>query len=210
MDVNEFPSNSKRPQPAAAEPKNVERVVVGEAVSKKRSLGKRMKEMFIGGDSRSVLHYVVAEVIIPQVKDLITEVAQQGLERMIYGEGRSARRPSSRFGSANHTNYNRYASRGNNPIGKSSREERPMASLQSRGMDDIVLATRLEADTVLERMYDLLGEYDLVSVADLFALVGWSSNHVDTKWGWESLSGANVQRVRDGYVLNLPKSQPLD
>lgn len=210
MDTNEFPSNSKRPQPAATEPKNVERVVVGEATSKKKSLGKRMKEMFIGGDSRSVTHYVLAEVIIPQVKDLITEVAQQGLERMIYGDNRTSRRPGPRPGPSSHTDYRRYSGRGNNPVGRATREERPPASVQSRGMDDIHLQTRVEAETVIERMYDLLGEYDLVSVADLFTLVGWTSTHVDQKWGWESLTGANVQRVRDGYILNLPKPQPLD
>jgi hypothetical protein len=209
MDTNEFPSNSKRPQPAS-EPKHVERVVVGEATSKKKSLGKRMKEMFIGGDSRSVTHYVLAEVIIPQVKELITEVAQQGLERMIYGDGRSIRRPSSRPGSASHTNYNRYSGRGNNPIGRTAREDRPPAALQIRGMDDIHLQTRIEAETVIERMYDLLAEYDVATVADLFTLVGWTSTHVDQKWGWEALNGANVQKVRDGYILNLPKPQPLD
>lgn len=209
--MTEFPGNSKTPQ-ARAE-KKVEQVVTGDVVARRKSIGKRIKEMFIGGDSKTVIQYVISEVLIPQAKDMITEGVSSGFERLIYGESRPSNR---RFGArpsgpTNYVNYNRYAARGTNPIGRSVREDRtPTASVQSHGIDDILFATRVEAETVLDRMYDLLREYENASVADLYSLIGWTSNFVDQKWGWTDLHGSSVQRVRDGYLLNIPKPQSLD
>lgn len=60
-------------------------------------------------------------------------------------------------------------------------------------------------------MYERLQEYDLVSVADLYTMLGWTSRstHTDQKWGWESLQGADIKMVHDGYLLILPKIIPL-
>lgn len=213
--TTEFPGNSKHSNPPtpSKDPKKVESVVSGEATARKRSLGKRLKDVFIGGDSKTVVHYVMMDVLIPQLKDMITEAASQGFEKMIYGESRPSRRMGPRPGGSgpSPTNYTRYAVRGNNPIGRFEREGRqPTASMRTQEIDDILLATRVEADTVLEHMYDLLKEYETVSVADLRSLVGWSSSHVDLKWGWTDLHGSGIQRVRDGYILNLPRPQSLE
>jgi hypothetical protein len=213
--TTEFPGNSKtpRPQPQGSEPKKVESVVTGEVQARKKGLLKRFKEVFIGGDSRSVVQYVLMDVLVPQAKDMITEAASQGFERLIYGE----HRPSRRFGSgarppgSGPTNYTRYAVRGNNPIGRSGSEDRrPTAQTRSHAIDDILLATRVEAETVLDRMYDLLRDYECASISDLYSLIGWTPAYTDQKWGWTDLQGANVQKVREGYVLNFPKPQPLE
>jgi hypothetical protein len=209
--MTEFPGNSKAPRERSE--KKVEQVVTGEVQSRKKPIGKRLKELFIGGDSKSVIQYVISEVLIPQAKDMFTEGVSSGVERLIYGESRP---PGRRFGSrptgpSTYTNYNRFASRGNQPIGRSLREDRaPNASVQTHGIDDILFATRVEAETVLDRMYDLLREYENASVSDLYSLIGWSSSFTDQKWGWTELHGSGVQRVRDGYLLNLPKPTSLD
>lgn len=209
----EFPSNSKskQPQPAAGD-KVVEQVVTSEAASRKKPLGRRLREIFIGGDSKSVWNYVIADVLIPQAKDMLVEAVGTGIERMIYGDNRPRRTGGSRpHVGPGPTNYTRYADRGNNPIGRYGVANRePNASLRTQSIDDILLATRVEADAVLERMYDILENYDSVSVADLHGLIGWSSTHMDQKWGWTELHGADVRRVRDGYILVLPKTVSLD
>lgn len=207
----EFPSNSKSPRPQGNDTKKVESVVTGEVQSRKKGLARRFKDVFIGGDSRSVLQYVIMDVLVPQAKDMITEAASQGFERLIYGESRPNRRFNGGARPPGPTNYTRYAVRGNNPIGRSGTEDRrPTAQPRNHALDDILLATRVEAETVVDRMYDLLREYEVVSVSDLYSLIGWSSNYVDQKWGWRDLQGTSVQRVRDGYVLNLPKPESID
>jgi hypothetical protein len=211
----DFPSNSKMPRPqnpAAEQEKKVESVVTNDVETRKKSLFRRFVNVFIGGDSKSVVHYVVSEVLVPQAKDMITEAASQGFERLIYGESTGVRRrgPGVRpHGSP--TPYNRYAVRGNNPLGRAGSEDRrPVAQPRSQSIDDILLATRVEAETVLDRMYDLLKEYECASVADLYSLVGLSSSYTDQKWGWTDLHGSQVRRVRDGYILELPKTTSLD
>lgn len=210
----EFPGNSKMPRPQAPEKpeKKVESVVTNKVETRKKPLMKRFMDVFIGGDSKSVLHYVMMDVLVPQAKDMITEAASQGFERLIYGDTR----PNRRYGSGTRSPggpvpYNRYAVRGNNPIGRASgNDSRPLAQPRSQNVDDILLATRVEGDLVLERMYDLLREYETVSVADLNSLVDRSSTYVDQKWGWVDLEGSTVRRVRDGYILDLPRVVSLD
>jgi hypothetical protein len=212
MDSKDFPGNSKSPRSAPSEPKNVQAVVTNEAVAKKKSLGKRAREIFVGGDSKTVIQYMISEILVPQAKDMIVEAVQQGFERMIFGESRSRHRTGSRpAGPNNYTNYNRYSGRGNNPIGRSERADRPpAASTRSNVLDDIVVQTRVEADAVLDQMFEIVNEYGSVSVADLYTSLDWSSNSIDHKWGWTSLAGSDIRRVHDGYLLMFPKPVSLD
>lgn len=75
--------------------------------------------------------------------------------------------------------------------------------------DEIVLATRAEATDVLDALFELSSKWEEVSVADLYGLIGEEPNHVDETWGWRSLQGADVLKVRGGYLLDLPDPQPL-
>jgi hypothetical protein len=211
--MTEFPSNSKNPQtPKPVPEKVVEQVVSGEATSRKKPIGRRLREVFIGGDTKTVISYVFSDVLMPQAKEMFVEAVSSGFEKLIYGDAR----PNRRYGNKPQpgpgpTNYTRYSTRGNNPIGRQGQEDRrPTASVRTQDIDDILLATRVEAETVIDRMYDLLRDYEAVSVADLHSLVGWSSSYTDQKWGWTDLQGTDVRRTRDGYILILPKTVTLD
>lgn len=211
--MTEFPSNSKNPQTPKPADKVVEQVVTGEVASRKKPLGRRLREIFIGGDTKSVVSYVITDVLVPQAKDMFAEAVSSGFERLIYGD---ASRPGRRYGGRPHTgpgptNYTRYAVRGNNPIGRQVHDERrPTASVRTQDIDDILLETRPEAELVVDRLYDLLRDYGTVTVADLSTLVGWTPQYTDQKWGWTDLQGTDVRRVRDGYILILPKTTSLD
>ena len=41
-------------------------------------------------------------------------------------------------------------------------------------------------------------------------LVGVSGNYTDNKYGWTDIRNASVIRVRDGYMIKLPKALPLN
>lgn len=214
---DEFPSNSKsvrQPKPSPETEKNIESVLSSVAGKKKKSLLKRFTDVMIGGDSKSVVHYVMMDVVVPQVKDLLAEATSGAIEKMIYGESRP-RGP--RYGGrpAGPTNYTKYSVRGTNPIGSAMRDPRdrpPNPSPIPRQLDyeEILLQTRVEAETVLERMYDLVREYEAASIHDLKSLVGWSANYTDQKWGWMDLQGSLIRRTRDGYMLEFPRPVALD
>lgn len=215
METPDFPSNARNPKVAAKQPvetKKVERVVEGEVVRRKKPIGKRLRETFLGGDTKGVFEYIMLDVLVPAAKDTIADAASQGVERMIFGEARSTSRrtgyrPGSSSGPINYAN--RYS-----PVGRASGRDEDRAQLSRRAranheFDEIILNTRPEAEAVIEQLFELVSNYDEATVADLYELVGVSGNFTDHKWGWTDMRGAGVQRVRGGYLLDLPKPEPL-
>src|SRR5688572_21378230 len=205
MESPQYPGNSK--STPSDEPRKVERIVTSGVKSRPKSVGRRLKEALFGGNSKTAVGYAISEVVIPQAKDLLAEAGKQILEVIIFGDARERpRRSSGRTYGSRYTNYSGYASRGRTVSG-SVREERPTVSPRSQDLDDIVFETRVAAQRVLEQMYETLEEYHLVSVADLYTMLDWTSRstHTDQKWGWESLQGSDIQITRGGYLLILPK-----
>lgn len=216
--ATEFPSNSHRsrdPKPKKeVEKKHVEKVVQTEVVRRKTPLGKRFFNTFIGGDAKSVWGFVALDVMVPAAKDMLADAVSQGVERMIFGEARSTGRRTGRRPNEPYINYNRYSGSGGRRLQSPSegrgRQELSTRARASHDFDEIILATRVEADEVIDRLFDLVNKYETATVADLYDLVGISGSYTDDKWGWVDLRGAGVTRVRNGYLLDLPKPEPLD
>lgn len=211
--MEQFPSNSKQPARARDEPKKIERVVDGEVTRRKTPIGRRMSQNLIGGDVQSVWGYVFGEVLIPAARDMVADAVSGGVERMIFGDhspGRSRSRGRSGSGAPGHTPYNRYASPTGRNVRDDSRRDISKRARASHSFDEIILSSRVEAEEVLDRLEDLCDRYDNASVADLYELMGISGNYTDAKWGWTDIQGASVSRARNGYLLNLPKPEPLD
>ena len=58
-------------------------------------------------------------------------------------------------------------------------------------------------------MDELIETYGIVSVADLYELVGVDGEYTDNDYGWTNIRNADVVRTRDGYLLSLPKAMPI-
>lgn len=217
--AEEFPSNRYKdresPKPKVVDEKKVERITSSDAVRRKKPLGKKLQETFIGGDAKGVWAFVALDVVVPAAKDMVADAVSQGVERMIYGESQpSSRRHGRRSSNSEpYISYNRYSKSPSRRMGRDDRD-RPQMSRRARAthdFDEIILPTRVEADEVLDRLYDLVSQYESATVADLYDLVGISGNYTDAKWGWVDLQGSGVTRVRHGgYLLDLPKPEPLD
>jgi hypothetical protein len=210
MSESEFPPNSETSKKGAPSGKNIRPVVSGGAVRRKKSLRKQFSDTFFAGNFRSSANYVVLDILLPEVKNLVLEVVSGGVEKLIFGDSRRRRGstpPTS--GPTGYVSYNRYSST------MSPRQSGPSRALsrQARSQhqfDDIVLDERAEAEQVIDQLFDLVSKYGSATVADLYELVGLASTHTDHKWGWEELMGAGVSRVRGGYLLDLPDPEPLD
>ena len=74
---------------------------------------------------------------------------------------------------------------------------------------DIVLASRSDAEEVLTQLCALLNDYGVVTVSDLYDLVGITSKFTDDKYGWTDLKTAVIKGVRTGYLLDLPTPQEI-
>ena len=93
---------------------------------------------------------------------------------------------------------------------RSPRSTRPTSNYSGYSYDDIVLSSRGEAEDVLDRMEEIIDTYKLVTVADLFDLVGVTGNYTDNKYGWTNIRNAEIVRVRDGYMIKMPRAVPID
>ena len=178
--------------------KKVEQIAKGK--TKKKSDVKKFTDTFIAEDITSVKDYILMEVLLPAAKKAISDIVTNGIDMILYGETRS--KSKSRESRVSYTKY----------YDRDRDYDRPTRTRGRYGYDydDIILDTRKEAEEVLDRMDDLIDNYGMVSVADLYDLVGVSGNYTDNKYGWTNLRNADVQRVRDGYLLKLPKALPFD
>lgn len=202
MSASEFPPNSETSKKQSE--KNLTPVATV-AHRRKKSLRKQFSETFVAGDAKTALRYSLFEVLLPAARDMVLDTFQQGLEKLIMGDGRRGGATRPQAGPLGNVQYNRYSSRATGPQRAISRQARAR-----HDFDEIILDDRSEAEEVIDRLFNVVSQYDQATVADLYELVGLASNHTDHKWGWTDLSGAGVTRIRGGYLVDLPTPEPLD
>lgn len=178
-------------------------------VVRKRSIGSKFREAFTGDDARSVGNYLFFDVAVPAGKKLIFDMISEGTSRVLFGSTRVSSRQGGILGSRG-TNYNRVYSGGVSNTQSPAREISQHARNTHNFDREIILETRAEADEVIDALVAYIDEYKSVTVADLYAAIGETASHTDTKYGWYSLSTAGVRNVREGYLLELPPTRPLD
>ncbi len=111
-------------------------------------------------------------------------------------------------GSNGYISYNRMGQNKPTRSGLDEFQRRPERR-SNQDFDEIILATRAEAEEVIQRLFDLVSQYQQATVSDLLELVDITGNHTDHKWGWTDLAGAGVTKVRNGYLLDLPRPEPI-
>ena len=200
----EYKSNSHRAKEGKTESltdrKKVEKVVHGRVRTKPKSGVSKITDIFISEDAANVKSYIVMDVLVPAVKKAISDIVRDGIDMILYGESKG-RKSSSASGYVSYRDYSRSDDRD---------RFRDSRSRSSYAHDDIILDSRGEAEEVLTRMDELIDTYGNVSVADLYDLVGKSSEYTDNKYGWTNIRNAEPIRVRDGYMLKLPKALPIN
>lgn len=202
---NNYPSNAHTKKEDKKEEKKVEKVIKGNAVRRKKTLGKKVAETFIGDDSKNVAQYILYDVLIPAAKETLSSMVSGGIEMLLFGEtrGRNTRRDKNK-------SYVSYTSYYKNEDRDRRDRDRDRGNRARHNFDDIILDSRGEAEDVLTALVELVGVYGEASVADLYELAGIQSNFTDNKYGWTNLSDAYVERVRDGYLIRLPRTVLLD
>lgn len=205
-----LPDNSskarKERQQAAAETKRApegkraEKIVKGKVKTKKNEV-RKLTDIFISEDVANVKSYIIDDVLIPTIKKTLYDIIVNSFDIALFGGRGSGNRRST----ADRYSYTDYNSRSS-----SRRDERSNHRTTSGySYDDIILETRAEAEAVLSRMDEIMEEYEIVRVADLYDLVGVTGEHTDNKYGWTNIRNAEVERVRDGYRIKMPRALPI-
>lgn len=170
---------------------------------KKKSKTHKFTDIFISEDASNVKSYIFADVFVPALKKLISDIVKDGVEMILYGStGRGTRRDGFR---ADYVSYNRYSD-GRGP-------SRPIdtRAKSNYSYNEVIFNSRGEAEEVLDRMDELIECYKVVRVADFYDLANLSCEFTDNDYGWTNIRNAEIVRTRDGgYTIKLPRAIPIE
>ncbi len=199
---NSHKSKETQKEGVAPPDKKVEKVISGSAKPKKKGEMQKFADVFISEDVGNVKSYILMDVLVPAIKKAISDIVTNGIDMILYGETGRTRKASSGTKVSYGKFYDREPDR---------RRERLASSRGGYDYDDIVFETRGDAESVLDAMNDIISQYGVVSVGDLYDLADVSTdNYAVNKYGWTDISGCKPVRVRDGYILKLPKALPIN
>lgn len=198
----EYESNSHkvREQKALAEREKVQKAVKGKVKIKKKKGLNKIAGDFISTDIKNVKSYVLMDVLIPSLKKAISDIVTNGIDMILYGESKPKKRTKS-----NYISYDRFANDRRYTERQSSSATRVRYSV-----DDIIFESKRDAEEVITGMDQIIDQYGVVRVADLYDLVGMTGDYTDNKYGWDDIRTADITRTREGdYVLRMPRARPI-
>lgn len=189
-----------------AEKKNIKTVDCQVKVRKKNEI-RKLADVFLKEDLTTVKNHVLQEVIFPSIKRALAESGKTAIDMIFYGGSRS-----------NSSSYNRRYKTYDDYYG-GSRSSRNTVITSDRhsnyssyvySCDDIIFTERGAAEEVLSELKEILTTAPIVTVSDLYGIVNQPTTYTDDNYGWTSLDSARVVRVRDGYMIDLPRPLPID
>lgn len=154
--------------------------------------------IFLQMDLKTVKDRIIAEYLIPMLKNGLCSIFNSAINIALWGDDRS-RSSSTNYSSSSRqrNSYDRYYQ-----DGQSSRpgtSGRPARTLQNLDFE-----VRCDADDTLNEMYDALRKYKQVSVGDLWDMMGVSNESTDYNYGWYNLDGHASRASRADTVLFCP------
>ncbi len=196
---DDFPSNSltKKQQ----EKKKIEKVVKGQVTTRKKSVSEKFSDDFLASDVKTVGTNLVFDVLIPAAKEVIANMIGGLTNGLLYGNTNSGRTYQDRDTTRVYRNYERY-------VDRDTRSSRPVTRPDSRYSDPI-FSNRDDADEVLVAMLSILEDYDVVTVKELYGLLGKPADYTLGDYGWYNLDDAKILRTREGYLLKLPRPKVI-
>jgi hypothetical protein len=196
---NSHKSKEEKATEAPTKEKRVQKVVNGKVKTKKNE-GRKLASMFISEDAANVKSYIVLDVLIPAIKKAILDIVTDGADMILYGGSGSNKRKT-----GNKISYRSYYD--------DKKDDRRDGGLRAKGRfdyDDLVFDSRGECEAVREQMVDLIDTYGFVTVADMYDMAALPAPYTSNKYGWTNIRTAETVRIKDGYVLKLPKAMPID
>ena len=193
-------SDNNTPVPVNKQPeKKFEAVASGKLKAKKKTF---LGGIFTSEDAAQVKSFVKNDVIIPAIKKVISDT----VDTILYPGSRGSRRsPVDRVSYENRYGSRTYDSRDY----RRGSENRDKPAATTYGYEDVIFSTRGEAEAVRDRLDEIMDTYEQVSIAALYELSRLPSRYTDNNYGWTNLRDVRIERVRDGFILEMPPVKPL-
>lgn len=194
-------SNKYRAQQLKAnDEKKIEKVINGTAKVKKKSDARKFADVFISEDVTNVRDYIWMDVLVPSIKKVISEMVSSGIDMILYGESGRSKKSST---SGSRVSYRDYYDDRRDHV----RDTRVRTRFD---YDDLIFETRGEAESVREQMDDVIDKYGFVTVSDMYDMADITAPYTSNRYGWTNIRNAEIVRIREGYVIKLPKAKPID
>lgn len=96
-------------------------------------------------------------------------------------------------------------------VRKLEEENRPLEKCK-RNYNDVLLNTRKETEDILDWMLRVTKQEGVITVADLYALLGRPTDYLNDTIGWNyaDVVGATPSISGDRYILGLPNPRPIE
>lgn len=228
MDLSQYRGNSnssKEVNISSNDREPMNNIVSGRKIQE--SPGRKFMSEFLADDIHNIKDYIVYDVVIPAVKNAISDTITNGIDMLLFGQTRS-RFNSNTIRKVGGTNYSSFSSLYSNNVSKPSKissfdQERRVPGYRSAyTVDDILVPysfdephniTKGRVNEALTMLNMRLKRYGMVSVADFYETVLNSvpDDIQDHKWGWYDLSGMRTRDTREGIIIIMPKNvEPID
>ena len=198
---NKYREEQKQKQ-AAPTDKQIQKVAKN-ATKIKTNEARKFADIFISEDISNVKSYIFMDVIVPAVKKAIYDVVTNGIDMFLYG-GSGKGKSSSNSSKVSYRNF--YERKD----GGGYRSSDNNTSRNTLDYESIVFETRGEAEAAKQQLYDLIERYGMATVGDLYEMANQIPPYTAQSYCWAELHNVETQRVRDGYILKLPKARPID
>lgn len=193
----------------------VTQTVSGGVILRKDSEPKNPVRRFFVEDGKTVLAHIFDNVIIPKIKQLISESFKTGVDDFLYGKNNASRFTNNSGVVSYGSIYNRsgYVSVPTSSYATQANPMMPQKQTSLFRVNDYLYAERGKAEAALTELQDILNRYGSVSVADYYETIDVTSENRDPmnqKWGWYSLDEACVIDAENGmYAIRFPKLQRI-
>jgi len=197
--------NRENKEENKTEKKEVTKVVKGKTGQRKKSEVSKIAGAMIQSEGKAIKDYVIYDVIIPAITETLSQMLKGSVDMLFHGEVRSS---SSRRGSSG-SNASRVSYR--DFYEDRNRRDRDDRRITRYSYDDITFEFKDDALEVLDRMDEIVEQYGVVRVSDLFEMAGRTGNGpTDHNYGWTSTRNASVERDRSGeYYIKIGRPSPI-
>lgn len=196
--MEEYKSNSHKSKEVAKQ-HAIEKVVSGRVRVKKQRKGNLEKaaEIFTGQDLNSVKEHLIKDVLFPNIQKLLYDTITNGADTIIYGgKGKNKRSDGTRV------SYWRSYDSGSG----SSNEKTTYSGRGIYNFENLLFEKKQDAEAVLDSMQEIIDQFGVVSVADLYDLADVTiDNTTASNYGWKSIASAKSVATPDGWILSLSK-----
>lgn len=187
---------SEQSSPPQAEPtRGSGRIVQSDLKPKKKSGLKKVADVVAPEGIDNAVSHIIFDILIPGAKDMLWDIVGS----MLYGDQHRKRTRGAGGAPKANTPYRNYYP---HPDDRSLPATRVRVAYE---VEDYPIPDRRDAECVLAELESILREYGTVKVSEYYEAIGVTPRSIDYKYGWTDLRNAYVDKVREGWIIRLPR-----